>query len=168
MSKCQALPHPASSAKPIPPKLGPHASAGHGCSSARRGRTSLLEPLALSDTCRHGLRLPCSRRWRCVLCRQAMANIRVNPETRAQSCAPETFKDLPTRQPRACRCPDCALNPPGLAHFGPLRARPGAFSGPFLGRPMAFENPIPFSSAAGGMRSAASTPWQATPQVAMP
>ena len=39
--------------------------------------------------------------------------------------------------------PDCALNPSGLAYFGPLRARPGAFSGPFLRRPMAFENPIP-------------------------
>ncbi len=36
----------------------------------------------------------------------------------------------------------CALNPPRLAHFGPLRTRPGAFSGPFLGHPMAFENPI--------------------------
>jgi len=31
-----------------------------------------------------------------------------------------------------------------LAYFGPQRAWPGAFSGPFLGRPMAFENPIPF------------------------
>ena len=33
MRKRQALPHPASSAKPRPPKLGPNASAGHGCSS---------------------------------------------------------------------------------------------------------------------------------------
>ena len=33
MSKRQALPHPASSARPRPPKLGPNASDGHGCSS---------------------------------------------------------------------------------------------------------------------------------------
>ncbi len=45
------------------------------------GCTSLLEPLALSDTYRRGLRVPCRRRWRCALCRQAIANIRVNPET---------------------------------------------------------------------------------------
>ncbi len=40
-------------------------------------RTLLPESLALSDTYRHGLPLPCRRRWRCALCRQAMANIRV-------------------------------------------------------------------------------------------
>jgi hypothetical protein len=57
-----------------------------GC--ARRSCTSLLEPLTLSDTFRHGLPLPCSRRWRCALCRQAMGNIRVNPETGGQSCTP--------------------------------------------------------------------------------
>jgi hypothetical protein len=33
MSKRQALPHPPPSATPRPSKLGPHASAGHGCSS---------------------------------------------------------------------------------------------------------------------------------------
>ncbi len=33
MRKLQALAHPASSARPRPPKLGPDASAGHGCSS---------------------------------------------------------------------------------------------------------------------------------------
>jgi hypothetical protein len=31
--QAQALPHPASSARPRPSKSGPHASAGHGCSS---------------------------------------------------------------------------------------------------------------------------------------
>ncbi len=44
--------------------------------------TSLPEPLALSDTYRHGLRLPCSRQWRCALCRQAMANTRVSCKRR--------------------------------------------------------------------------------------
>ena len=34
-------------------------------------------------------------------------------------------------------------SPPGHAYFGPLRARPRVFSGPFLGRPMAFDTPVP-------------------------
>jgi len=39
--------------------------------------------------------------------------------------------------------PAPSLQTPRLAHVGPLRARPAAFSGQFLDRPIAFETPVP-------------------------
>ena len=143
MRKRQALPHPALSAKPRPrprpPKLGPDASAGHGCSSGcsidigmqrcpncgagelkiiaailerpviekilahlgldpppppPKGRAREAGPhVAGYAACAVGHLSPRAAAtlqpwWRCALCRQAMANIRVNPETGVQSCAP--------------------------------------------------------------------------------
>ena len=72
-----------------------------------------------------------------------MANIRVNPETWSNPARRERSKTCQLASPEPADARTCALNPPGLAYFGPLRARLSAFSGPFLHRPMAFENPVP-------------------------
>ena len=69
------------------PGLGPSAAAQV---QGARGGAALrcLSRLRCRTPIATGCGLPCSRRWRCALCRQAMANIRVNPETRDQSCEP--------------------------------------------------------------------------------
>ena len=93
------------------------------------GCTSLLE---LSDTYRHGLRLPCSRRWRCALRRQAMTNIRVNPETgpilravNVQRPANSPAPSLQTPRLRAESAQTCILRPSAGSASSLL--------GPFLG-----------------------------------
>lgn len=41
----------------------------------------------------------------------------------------------------------CAQRPTGLAYVNPLRARPGAFSGPFSGRPIGLDALVPAEDA---------------------
>ena len=71
MRKRQALPHPAPKGR-----------------VREAGLHFAPEPLALSDTYRHGLRVPCSRGGAARCVSKPMANISVNPQTQVQSCMP--------------------------------------------------------------------------------
>jgi hypothetical protein len=89
----------------------------------------LLEPLALSDTYRHGLRLVCSRGGAARSVGKPWptsgSTLRPCPTLRAgNGLRPSNPAAASLQMPRR---QDCALNPPRLADFGPLRARPGTF-----------------------------------------